>query len=85
MEQLFACNRISAEIWNECLAIAKAYAGRKDGKWIGKTQLQAELKGKYPLHSQSIQAVCHKYFFARDSAYQAKNKGFSNKYPYKIK
>lgn len=85
MDQLFACNRISAEIWNECLAIAKAYAGRNDGKWIGKSQLQAELKGKYPLHSQSIQAVCHTYLFARNSAHQAKSKGFTNKYPYKTK
>jgi putative transposase len=40
---------------------------------------------KIPLHSQSVHAVCHKYLFSRDSAYQAKNKGFSNKYPYKNK
>ncbi|MCD9021976.1 transposase, partial [Cohnella sp. NL03-T5] len=33
----------------------------------------------------SVQAVCHKYLFARDSAKQAKNQGLANKYPYKNK
>jgi putative transposase len=84
-ERLFECNRISAEIWNECLDIAKTYSLLNDGKWIGRSELQAQLKGKYPLHSQSIQAVCHKYLFSRDSAHQAKKKGFNNKYPYKNK
>ncbi|MEQ4485068.1 RNA-guided endonuclease InsQ/TnpB family protein [Cohnella silvisoli] len=85
LERLFACNRISAEIWNQCLLIAKHYALQNDGKWIGKTNLQAALKNQFPLHSQSVQAVCHKYLFARDSAKQAKNQGLANKYPYKNK
>lgn len=85
VNRLFECNRISAEIWNECLNIAKNYSLHHDGKWIGRSQLQAELKDEFPLHSQSIQAVCHKYLFSRDSAHQAKKKGFKNKYPYKKK
>jgi putative transposase len=39
----------------------------------------------FPIHSQSIQAVCHNYFFARDSAWKARKKGLKNKYPYKKK
>ena len=85
LDRLFQCNRISAEIWNECLKIAKHYSLNNDGKWIGKSQLQSELKNRFPLHSQSVQAVCHKYLFSRDSAKQAKNQGLNNKYPYKIK
>jgi putative transposase len=85
LERLFACNRISAEIWNKCLSIAKNYSLQHDGKWIGKTELQAALKNQFPLHSQSVQAVCHKYIFARDSAKQANNQGLDNKYPYKNK
>ncbi|MEQ4486849.1 transposase, partial [Cohnella silvisoli] len=85
LERLFACNRISAEIWNQCLLIGKNYALQHDGKWIGKTNLQAALKNQFPLHSQSVQAVCHKYLFARDSAKQANNQGLANKYPYKNK
>lgn len=83
LERLFACNRISAEVWNQCLVIAKDYALQHDGKWIGKTELQAALKNQFPLHSQSLQAVCHKYLFARDSAKQARKQGLRTKYPYK--
>ncbi|WP_238178107.1 transposase [Paenibacillus contaminans] len=43
------------------------------------------MKHQYPLHSQSVQAVCHKYLFARNSAKQAKNQGSNPKYPYKNK
>ena len=34
---------------------------RLGGKWITQTDLQKELKGLYPLHSQTIQAVAHKF------------------------
>ncbi|AHM56962.1 transposase GSA [Peptoclostridium acidaminophilum DSM 3953] len=85
IDRLFACNRLSAEIWNACLAVSKSYSLANGGKWIGKSLLQAEMKGRFPLHSQSIQAVCHKYLFARDSAYAARLKGYKNKYPYKTK
>jgi putative transposase len=85
INRLFECNQISAEIWNECLTTAKNYSLQNDDRWIGKTQLQAALKNKFPLHSQSVQSVCHKHLFSRESAHQAKNKGMNNKYPYKKK
>ncbi|MEK3721117.1 transposase [Paenibacillus sp. FSL H8-0034] len=47
--------------------------------------MQSELKGQFPLHSQSVQAVCHKYLFSRDSAQQARKQGLNPKYPYKKK
>ena len=81
LDRLFECNRISAEIYNSCLKIAKDYSLNNNGKWIGKTQLQKEVKNKYPLHSQSVQAVCHKYLFSRDAAFKARKAGLKNKYP----
>ncbi|WP_232229188.1 hypothetical protein [Paenibacillus zanthoxyli] len=65
--------------------MAKDYALQHGGKWIGKTELQAALKNQFPLHSQSVQAVCHKYLFARDSAKHARKQGLHTKYPYKKK
>jgi len=86
LDRLFECNRVSADIWNDCLAISKDYSLANGGKWIKKSQLQAKMKGKFQLHSQSIQAVCHKYLFARDSARAARLKGYKKtKYPYKSK
>ncbi|BAU28430.1 putative transposase [Aneurinibacillus soli] len=84
-DRLFACNRESARVWNECLQLAKnCYL--KYQKWISKSELQKQTKGKFHLHSQSIQAVCHKYLFARDSAHQTIKKGHTTtRYPYKKK
>ncbi len=85
IDKLFQINKTSAEIWNQCLFIAKNYSLENNGKWINKTRLQQALKRHYPLHSQSIQAVAHKYLFSRDSAHQARLKGLKNKYPYRKK
>ena len=84
MDKLFECNRISAEVWNECLRLVKEHHLEK-GKWITKTELQKATKGRFPIHSQSIQAVVHKYIFARDGAKEARKKGEKIKYPYKKK
>jgi len=44
------------------------------------------VKGKFPLHSQCVQAVCHKYLQSRDSAKKSKNKEIaSSRYPYRKK
>ena len=64
IDQLFECNRISGEVWNRCLELAKE-THLKTGKWITKSELQKGTKGIFPIHSQSVQAVCHKYLFAR--------------------
>lgn len=85
IQQLFECNRISAQIWNDCLQEAKNYY-LTHKKWINKTKLQKLLKGKYRLHSQSVQSVAHKYLDARDSTHKAVQKGVKTaKYPYKQK
>jgi putative transposase len=85
IQQLFVCNRISANVWNACLEEAKQHHIRT-GKWINKTQLQQALKGKFHLHSQSIQAVCHKYLDSRDSTHKPIQKGIKTaRYPYRKK
>ena len=83
INRLFECNSIGGEIWNQCLIEAKDYSLANNGKWINKSQLQKALKGKFPLHSQSVQAVAHKYLFSRDAAKQARKQGLKNKYPYR--
>lgn len=85
IDRLFACNRESARVWNECLQLSKDHYTEHQ-KWISQSVMQKQTKGTFHLHSQSIQAVCHKYLFARDSAYQAVQKGIKTaRYPYKNK
>ena len=84
-QQLFDVRRICGEIWNDCVQLARLYY-RLGGKWITKTQLQSELKGLYPIHSQTIQAVAHKFLDAREGTKEARQKGYKQtKYPWKQK
>ena len=82
---LFACNRVSAQVWNGCLRLAKEHF-QKTGKWIDRRSLHYATKGQYPIHSQSIQAVFEKYLDARNNARQARVSGHTQiRYPYKEK
>lgn len=85
LDKLFACNRISAMVWNKCLDLAKRYRIVNDGAWIQKGDLQKELKDLYPLHSQSVQAITDRYCDARDGAKAARDKGLSISYPWRNK
>ena len=85
LQRLFDTNRISAQVWNDTLKIAKEYVLQNNGKWINKVELQTALKNKYPIHSQSIQAVAHKYLFARKATLEKLEKGLKARYPYKQK
>ena len=84
INRLFDCNHESAKVWNDCLVHARNYS-KENGKSINRTQLQKATKQNYNLHSQSIQAVAHKYLHARKAAYEAIQKGYKNKYPYRKK
>jgi putative transposase len=67
-------------VWNDCLKIAKQHYK------INKTELQKLTKAKYPIHSQSIQAVVHEYIWARDAAREARKQGITTaRSPYKQK
>ena len=54
IQRLFDIRRQCGVIWNECVQIARYYF-RLGGGWITQTDLQKELKGFHPLHSQTIQ------------------------------
>ncbi|MCO1603907.1 RNA-guided endonuclease InsQ/TnpB family protein [Desulfosporosinus nitroreducens] len=85
IERLFACNRTSAHVWNDCLGLAKEHF-QKNGNWIDRGTLHLATKGQYPVHSQSIQAVYEKYIDARENAHKARALGFTQiRYPYKEK
>lgn len=75
---LFACNRISALVWNKILDLQKTDR-------LSKNDLQKALKGLYPINSQSVQAVTDKYFAACLATKSAKENGLANKYPWRRK
>jgi len=85
LDRLFACNHESARVWNDCLSHAKEYHKQK-GRWIDRKKLQTLTRGRYHLHSQSIQSVQERYLEARKNALRAKQAGYEHiRYPYKTK
>ena len=84
LNRLFECNRVSAEIWNTSLELAKNHH-LETGEWITKSELQRQTKKLFPLHSQSVQSVVHRYIWNRDSAHKAREKGYSTRYPHRTK
>jgi putative transposase len=84
IQSLFDIRRLSGVIWNDCVQIARYYY-RLGGGWIAKSDLQKELKGLFPLHSQTVQAVAHKFLQAREGAKEARKKGHNTRYPWKHK
>jgi putative transposase len=84
LDRLYACNRESARVWNECLRLAKEHF-LQHRCWITKSELQKRTKRKFHLHSQSIQAACYQYLFARQSAHHAIQQGYPARYPCKKK
>ena len=84
LQHLFDIRRMCGTIWNDCVQLARYY-DRIHGSWINQSDLQSELKGLYPLHSQTVQAVCHKFLHARDGVRKARKTDPSIRYPYKEK
>lgn len=78
LNRLFACNRISALVWNKILELQRE-------KLRSKGELQKTLKGLYPINAQSVQAVTDKYYAACLATKSARDNGLGNKYPWRRK
>ena len=85
LDKLFACNRISAMVYNKVLELQKEYRKAHDGEWISETELFEATKGIYAINSQSVQAVVQKYVTARAATKLARDKGLKNQYPWRYK
>jgi len=65
-------------------ALHEAFKTRS--KWPNRDSLQKLVKGKFALHSQSAQMVCHAFLANVDTATQLRKSGRSEiRYPYKEK
>lgn len=74
-----------ANCWNDIVAISKEYY-LENKKWIAKYDIQKIVKGKYNLHSQTIQAVTDKFDANRKTISELRKNGDKKaKYPYKTK
>ena len=73
----------AAACWNSIVSLAKAYYEANGGKWIGKSELQKQIKNKFKLHSQTAQALADKFVANRRTAAALRRNGDKDaRYPY---
>ena len=82
--RLKAAHMEAALVWNTCCDLHKE-ARTTHAKWPGRTELQTATKGKYALHSQSVQMVVHAFLANVQTTRQLKPANPQMHYPYKVK
>lgn len=75
--------RESARLWNRLVKVHK-FCRKKHWTWPSKYQLQAHFKGKYNLHSQSVQGIIDKFSANIDSTRTKRKEGDKKaRYPWR--
>jgi putative transposase len=84
-ERLRTAQLESAMVWNECMEAHKQCRINQIS-WLNQTALQKLTKGKYQLHSQSVQLVCQAFLANVDSTKANRRAGIKQmKYPWRAK
>lgn len=82
---LQASSQESAKVWNICKGLHKQ-CRVSHSAWLTLTELQKHTKGKFELHSQSIQLVCRAFMGNIESTRENRKHGLKGiKYPWKDK
>ena len=58
--RLKAAQQEAAQVWNLCME-THIQARMAHAKWPGRKELQKSTKGKFALHSQSVQMIVHAF------------------------
>src|SRR5260221_6403844 len=76
----------AARVWNSCVELHTA-ARLHHEKWPGRNELQKATKGRFALHSQSIQMVVHAFLANVETTRQLRqtHPKMCMRYPYKTK
>lgn len=83
-QRLKAAQQEAAHVWNTCCELHKT-ARQEHAKWPGRNELQRATKGKFALHSQSVQMIVHAFLANVETARQLKPSNSKIKYPWKPK
>lgn len=75
--------RESARLWNDMVKLHK-YIRKRRWSWPSSGDYEKHFKGKYQLHSQTIQALIKKFFANIDTASELRRKGdLKARYPWR--
>jgi putative transposase len=83
--RLKAAQMEAARVWMYCVGRHRATRAERTG-WPDRDDLQQETKGgRYALHSQSIQMVCHQFLANVETINQVRPSNPRHRYPYRPK
>jgi putative transposase len=83
-QRLKAAQMEAAQVWNTCCELQKT-ARVAHTQWPGRNELQKATKGRFALHSQSIQMIVHAFLANVLATRQLKPSNPKMKYPWKTK
>jgi len=83
-QRLKAAHMEAAQVWNTCCELHKT-ARQAHANWPGRHELQQATKGKFALHSQSVQMIVHAFLANVATTRQIKPANPKMKYPWKSK
>src|SRR5713226_6465257 len=85
-QRLKATQMEAAQVWNTCCDLHKE-ARQTRSKWPGQIELQQATKGRFALHSQSVQMVVHAFLANIDTTrkLRATHPKMGMKYPWRTK
>lgn len=84
-EQMAQCEALRREAGRAWTAMLHAHIASRSGAWLTETQLKAQFKGCFALHSQTIQALAEKLLAAVDTAHQLRKTDPTARYPHRDK
>ena len=86
MQRLRDIQAEGARVWNFCMETHKA-ARLTHASWPGRNELQKATKGRFGLHSQSVQMIVHAFLATIDTTRQLRqtHPSMRMRYPYKEK
>ncbi len=85
-QRLRSAQQEAALVWNVCIALHKE-ARMHHAKWPGRNELRKATKGRFALHSQSVQMVTHAFLVNVETTRQLRkaHPEMKMRYPYKEK
>lgn len=84
-EHMRRCNALRKEAGRCWTDLLLAHVASRDGVWLSETEMKAMSKGKYALHSQSVQALVEKLIANIDTARELRKEHPDARYPYRSK
>jgi putative transposase len=82
--RLYQAQREAARVWTVCRDLHLA-ARRLRTRWPDREDLQQAAKGRFALHSQTIQMICHQFLANVDATQELRKTNRKIRYPYKDK